>query len=135
MAKIMIYEDSRNSLIERYASLNSEHDVNVRIKGNLLWENLELEKEKYGKIIDLSEAGFDHNKILPLTPKFQEEDADIYFVDGLDGDCFNLLERLPKDKTFLNTGDGYLEREAIKRGYQKQILRNSPKKTIEAILK
>ncbi len=123
MAKVMIYEDEIESLVNRYSSLTKNHDVSVLMVGNIvrfLDDDLE----------ELGEKGFNTSKIKGVffanrigNPNWGEEyveipDADVYFTDGLSGDCFYILKNLPKEKSYLITGDEVIEEKAKEEGYQ-----------------
>jgi hypothetical protein len=134
MAKIMIYEDNESDLINRYSGLTSKHDVHVRA-GKKLWDELVyLRRERETDLDDeLKAAGFDINKICELSDKIEE--ADIYFTDGLSGGCFYWLGKLSAEKIFLNTDNSGIELKAKEKGYEKQILTESPLSLVERLLK
>ncbi len=127
MAKIMIYEDSDRDLIYRYSKLNKNHNVSVCIVGPIA----DFMKEKYSSIPKkLEKKGFNLSQITGTryanrignsvweSEYVEIPEADVYFLDGLGGDCLDLLERLPKDKSYLYTGDEEIELEAKRKGYQ-----------------
>lgn len=113
----MVYEDDPISLVERYSHLNENHEVYVHFAG-LFARYL----NKKGLRNLLKESGFDLKKV---KSSFDEVDwfnsppeADIYFTDGLGGECFDILERLPKERSFLYSGNVVLQKTAKKRGYE-----------------
>jgi len=124
MVKILIYEDSESDTRSRYAYLTKEHDVHVRCFPESPLVGFQRDK--------LEKAGFKPENIREGHKGVGEERADIYFVDGLDGDCIHLLSQLPKERTFLNTDDKNLEERAEEQGFQ--ILRVSPKDTIARLM-
>ena len=124
MARVMIYEDSKEDLIERYEDLPRLHDVSVRSLDNRDWS---VDEAPFRK------AGFDLSKIRDYDPTEEIVGADIYFVDGLNGICFNILPRLPRERTFLNTGHHSIRESAKKQGYQ--ILETTPEEAIQRVLK
>jgi hypothetical protein len=108
MAKIMIYEDDPRDLVSRYSSLNENHDVHVRLT------SIYNEDE-------IREAGFDFSKIEKIIiDDLPEEmpEADVYFTDGLVGNCFKILEKLPKERSYLLTDHGFYRMIAKNEGYQ-----------------
>ena len=48
---------------------------------------------------------------------FSQESADVYFLDGLRGHCLEIIEKLPKEKAFINTDSNSIIQEAKQRGY------------------
>ena len=116
MAKIVVYEDSPTDAVIRYGPVARAHDVTVYIHNlSSLFHN--------GKLSDLdasdfTDEGFDPDKIKQLQPEEPIEDADLYFVDGLQGYCFTQLEKLPKSKTYLASGNIAIQSEAKSRGYK-----------------
>jgi|WetSurMetagenome_2_1015567.scaffolds.fasta_scaffold985311_2 hypothetical protein len=120
MAKVMIYEDEFRALFNRYSDLVDNHDVSVCMVGR----DVRL-LGAYSK--SLQESGFDNSKVKGIIdiksepkPNWVQNPpkADIYFMDGLNGDCFHILKFLPKDKTYLFTGDSDVIERAKKEGYK-----------------
>jgi len=127
MAKITVYEDDIDDLIDRYGALNKAHEVHVRADGNLCADL----SEQWARS-DLLAAGFVGDRIgVWVRSQRQPEESDVYFLDGLKGGCFTLLGQLPKDKTFLNTTNGELLERARKREYGDQVLTSSVEEAIE----
>jgi len=112
MAKIMIYEDSDMDLIGRYADLNKKHDVSVCL----------VDYNKNSPLFNsLKGYGFDLNKITYAKRVLDIKEipqADVYFTDGLGWDVLNLLNKLPKNKTYLLTADEDLQKKAKEKGYK-----------------
>ena len=106
MAKIVVYEDGYMDLIDRYAHLTKEHDIHVRHPTH----HIEFERpERY------RQHGFNPDNFKAFgNPK--EDDADLYFLDGLRGLCFQFATELPKDKTFIYSDSREIEDEARKIG-------------------
>jgi len=105
MAKIVIFEDSHMDIYYRYAKL---------IRGS--------KEHEFHLYALFHERNFDDMKSLgfkSITDGIHEDiiEADFYFIDGLEGDCFYLLRRLPRKKTFLISGDPYLCKDAKSEGY------------------
>mgnify|MGYP001591684168 CR=1 FL=1 len=121
MVKVVIYEDSEDDLIQRYGSLVRDHEVHVRIK-----KPTSIFPVDRAKII---KAGFVESRI--IEDWFTPIQGDVYFLDGLNGDCLPILERLPRGNSFLNTGTVYLEEEARKRGHV--ILETTPQEAIRSL--
>jgi hypothetical protein len=120
MAKIMIYEDSAVDLIDRYVSLTRDHEVHAIYRGRLpgyVRDSLEVEGFKVGEYKDPS-----------------QESADVFFLDGMRGACFSILEKLPRDRSFLKTHDSGLEMEALKQGYQVLPYGTTPEEAIQQVL-
>ena len=107
MAKIIIYEDDERDLIDRYSKLTKEHDVHIRFT--------QLEEDEIGYRL-LERSGFKRENYMNGYGNPQTENADVYFVDGLKGYCFNILEQLPKDKAFLNSDSGWILKQAQEKG-------------------
>jgi hypothetical protein len=132
MAKIMIYEDEDNALISRYSGLNKNHDVSVCMVGEIA----SIMKDEYSPILDsLEKSGFNLSQIKGAKyPNRIEEipEADVYFTDGLVGDCFGILERLPKNRAYLNTDDNVLQKRAKEEGYN--LVSGDLEKIIEEVL-
>jgi len=101
MAKIVVYEDSENDAINRYSSLVDRHEVHIRIPGSPMY-GLECRRE-------LEEAGFEPELIHGDYGEPGEEIADVYFVDGLGGDCVSILRELPREKSCLYSDDRNIE--------------------------
>ena|SRR3989344_946745 len=113
MAKVLIYEDGEDDLIARYASLTSQHDVHVRHDprgdfgpSSLKWENERFRKHGFNP--DYFQNGYGNPK---------EESADVYFVDGLKGYCFEILKNLPRDRAFINTDSPSIVDEAKQKDF------------------
>lgn len=106
MAKICIVEDKVSDLLRRYRFLaNIEHEKYVVFWGMLSQEELtDINQEIHPIEIthDLS--------ALP--------EADIYFMDGLERNCYRLAKRVGKNKTYIYSGSKVILDEANKAGYR-----------------
>jgi len=124
MAKVMIYEDGFGDLISRYRRLVKDHDVHVRHCPDMDMSPFLLKEltEDYG---------FNGDNIVRGFGDPGSENADIYFVDGLKGRCFDILELLPKDRAYLNSDDTTLVSRVRERGFQ--VLRTSPERAVKEI--
>ena len=128
--KIVILEDDESDLIKRYSSFNNlENEVHVYINS-----------KRFTK--ELKEAGFTNiHTGLPkklLSEKFLNEmntknrirqgalilneetpvEGDVYYSDGLNGECFEFLYSLPKEKVNVCSGSAWIIREAESLGYK-----------------
>lgn len=115
MAKVIVYEDSVDDFIDRYQSLTGAHDVHLRAEGMLrgLFGEEHMRDFQLDKLVN---AGFSRENV-GLGDVDNIEDADVYFVDGLMGNCFAYLNVLPKDRTFLNSGDPFIVGDARAKGF------------------
>ncbi|HLD77420.1 MAG TPA: hypothetical protein VJB16_00180 [archaeon] len=110
--KIVIYPDSVQCLLERYTRLTDEQEVHVRglgVPGDYAscrqhWERLEA-------------AGFRRELFQEGIGDPSSERADRYYVDGLQGRCFAILDQLPKEKCILVTDDFHIADRGRERGY------------------
>ncbi|MBU0466119.1 MAG: hypothetical protein KJ718_06375 [Nanoarchaeota archaeon] len=107
MAKVIIYEDEEKSVCRRYKGLLEGHDVHLR----LCWLGR-------ADLHFLMEQGFPEQNIRNEFGDSRQEKADVYFVDGLDGECFDILPKLPKKCSFLHSGNERIRDEARRQGYQ-----------------
>lgn len=116
MGTVVIYEDSPLDLESRYAALAREHEVyaflvddpRVGPRTEILW-NASLEA--------LARAGFTRENIVRGLPETHPT-ADVYFVDGMYGRCFDILQQLPKERTYVNSGSVPVLERAEREGYQ-----------------
>jgi len=122
MAKVMVFEDNETDLVMRYYRLTRNHDVHVRF-------DIPRRSRESVLLAELASRGFQAKK---LDWDEEPEQADIYFVDGLDGHFFNILEKLPKDRAFLNSNNPYLMDDARAEGYQ--VLETTPEQAIEQVM-
>ena len=110
--KIAIFEDSFQDLKRRYGGLVENYELLIHFYGfdynpkNTIWS------PTLGKRIPmfefmLREDGFKEFSITEDFPRTLREipQADLYFTDGLEGDCFSLLELLPADRSFAYTNN------------------------------
>lgn len=115
MAKICIIEDSDKDLVKKYGSLKgSSHEVRVVFVNptlstpNIEWLKGSLERDGFKEVVfykgEPSEADIPQ--------------ADIYFCDGLGGECYDFADRLGKDKTFFYTNSNIINETAPGRGYK-----------------
>ena len=128
--KIVILEDDENDLIKRYSSFNSlENEVHVYLNSNHFTK--ELKKAGFTNIHTglpkklLSEKFLNEmntkNRIRQRDLILNEEtpvEGDVYYSDGLNGDCFEFLQSLPKEKVKVCSGSGWIIREAHTKGYK-----------------
>lgn len=125
MTKVIIYEDNAYDLVGKYFGLSKEkYDIHVRFgfmnhPGNV------------GVLELLASKGFNNVKDLDFDSAFEE--ADVYFVDGLKGYCFEVLRQLPRERSFLFSGDSDLVNEAKKQGYQ--TIEHTLERTLDKLLK
>lgn len=115
MVNVMIYEDSVEDLIERYVSLISNHNVFVWIKEFSQSRLCDFYKESIAK------AGFRAENVkedVECDWFANPPQAEVYFIDGLKNKCFDLLSKLPANRTYLNTDNEHLQAEARKQGFQ-----------------
>jgi len=118
MAKVVIFEDSIGLAIERYKRLVKDHDVHVFM--------LIDRKDFDADLSLLIWNGFKETQVYPGILDEEIMDADVYFVDGLEGKCFDLLPRLPKEKTYLVTMNENYEERAVSEGYNVALEREIP---------
>ncbi len=120
MVKICVIEDNERDLIERYSKLtNTPNDVHVILDDIVLFDygakrDMEGAKRRVNK--HLSEAGFDINK-LSYDIENPMADADVYFCDGLKGLCFNLADKLSKERVYIYSDSLRVLEQAKKEGY------------------
>lgn len=107
MAKIIVYEDEYMDLIDRYSHLTNGHDIHVRHPNG----HPEFERpERYRK------HGFNPDNFRSFGYDDPKEEADIYFLDGLRGLCFQFATKLPKDRTFIYSSSEEVNSEAKRIG-------------------
>jgi len=107
MAKVMIYEDDVDGALGRYEDLIGKHEVHIRLDG--LGDKA---------VRDLVSFGFPEGNIRDELGDPSQESADVYFVDGLNGKCFDVLSKLPRDNSFLNSSNRDYQERAKREGYQ-----------------
>lgn len=134
MAKVMVYEDDVNDLIRRYSGLTSSHDVHVRHSVEVKDPCSPLAEEWTASWVvkRFENNGFNVANFREGYDSPESEVADVFFVDGLGGRGLSILERLPRDKAFLNTDSQSTEKAAQEKGYQ--ILSGSPEEAIVKVL-
>ena len=110
MARICIVEDSLDAAKRRYGFLaKTLHEVHV------VFDNTEV-NSRYVDIL-WPAAGFDLNRVrYGLEGNFP--DADLYFVDGLKGDCFRIIDKVGKDRAYINSSDFQILARAEDEGYK-----------------
>ena len=109
MAKIIIYEDLLLDLIWRYSDLTREHEIHGRLV------HPESIRPWTGK--ELVNCGFDPKNFRDISPDlYKKEKADLYLLDGLDGDCFRLIKKLPKNRTYINSNSPEINKRARELG-------------------
>lgn len=124
---ITIFEDSPEDLIRRYSNLTKDNKVKVYLDQDSI-ESLVFSKgyehlttlQTWDLATRLTLLGFDTE--LTIFPGFFWEkrtlDSDLYFIDGLNGNCLPCLEYLPIEKTYLVSGNPMIEEEVRKHGYK-----------------
>jgi hypothetical protein len=122
--KIVIFEDDSGDFNRRYGAATRGHDVTAYATGYFEMEEIEHREDIKSMLEEgiinkdeFDEMSEDSKKIYLGIPQ-EIPDADFYFTDGLNGDCFSILEKLPKDRSYLVSGDSGLREEAISLGYQ-----------------
>lgn len=137
MAKVIVYEDSFDDWRKRYGSVSKNHDLHlVAVAIPHLKSEIEFLRSKDSQWLK-TEAGYNLNpdNITEFRNPHTPEQADIYFVDGLRGDCFEIMDLLPKDRTFLYTDDSSIQDAAREQGREAQILRGSPEDLVARLTK
>lgn len=109
MAKVLIYEDSELDAVNRYGRLTVDHDVHLRIQPLLFGEP---------DMRALEKAGFNPENIKKGFGDIGQATADVYFVDGLEGQYKRIMEQLPLEKAFLNSGSPSLVKATKEQGFQ-----------------
>lgn len=113
MTEIVIFEDDIDDLILRYMGLVKPHDVHVfLLEGKDSDFSFESDQEY------LEECGFQKSQIYQGPPREEIIPADVYFLDGLNRRCFEILEKLPPEKAFLVTGNYLIKEEAKQKNFQ-----------------
>jgi len=115
MAKILIYEDSAQDICSRYGALLREHDVSIRYmkKGARRYQfNFTTFEEPI-----LDEAGFKDVRLIDSRSRIPEEEADVFFCDGLEGRFQNVLDKLPRSRAFLHSSNPEYMMEAEQQGF------------------
>lgn len=128
MAKICIIEDNYEDLTRRYGFLTkSAHEIQVVLDRHV--------KEDW---LDefLTESGFNpQNVSYGLFRTLENPDlvprADLYFCDGLNGNCFYVADKVGKDKTWILTSDLNTEERAQEEGYN--VVKGSLEKILEKL--
>lgn len=124
MVHILIFEDSEDDLIRRYSEIASRYDVYVKCTSEpWISEHLDLDK--------LENAGFKRTNVqeIDLGVGFKSldlsklQDFDLYLLDGLGGECFTIINQLPREKCYIHTSSWDLQDKAEEQGYQ--LLRGS----------
>ena len=120
MKKICVIEDSEKDLIERYSKLvETPNDIYIVLDDVVLFDygaNRDMEGAKRRVNKHLSEAGFDINK-LSYDLENPPTDADVYFCDGLKNYCFDLANKLGKEKVFIYSDNLRIMEQAKKEDY------------------
>lgn len=111
MAKIIIYEDNLRDAMLRYHRLTPQHEVHIRYLGGGPKLQFDFDCEK------LSKSGFNPDNIKAEYGTPKKESADIYFLDGTLGHCFNIIKNLPRSQAFINSSDPSIIREAKEKGF------------------
>jgi len=116
MAKIVIYEDERTDLVNRYASLLKQHEVWAFLLEDAGSRESRTPSQFETTVRLLEAEGFDRARIQGELPILHPE-ADAYFLDGLNGQCLGILPYLPKERTYINSGSAWVRNEVMKMGY------------------
>jgi len=134
--KICVIEDNERDLIQRYSKIaRTPNDVYVLLDDGILFDygaKRDMERAKARVNKHLSEAGFDTSK-LGFFKSYDIEnpviDADIYFCDGLKNYCFELADKLGKEKVYIYSDSSRILEQAKEQGY------NTVKGALEDIIK
>jgi hypothetical protein len=117
MAKVCIIEDDYFDLVKRYDVLiSTSHDIHIVLNECVLSScrhDKDGGKARIGKRI--SNVGFNPENLV-YGFKNTPTDADIYFCDGLRGECLILAERLGRERVYINTTNEDLRESAEKMG-------------------
>ncbi|MFH1840306.1 MAG: hypothetical protein ABH849_04105 [Nanoarchaeota archaeon] len=117
MVKICVIEDYVRDIIERYGGLTESENV----------VSVVFIDEAYGDAThrrvtrrSLVEAGFDPDKVHSYDDVRDCEfpEAEVYFCDGLRGACFEIADKLGKDRVYINTTNMGIEDRAEEEGYK-----------------
>jgi len=113
MAKVLVFEDHLGDLQFRYRSLTKKHSVGVRL----------FRKVKKSDIAKLAKEGFERGNIKEGFDHNEDYRADVYFLDGLDGDWIGIasrlgqLQKVDKERIYVNSSSSSIEGDARQRGY------------------
>jgi len=133
-AKIIVYEDNEQDLITRYSCLTERpdrYDVHIRHPLKPIMPTSAQAGEWNPK--KFSKHGFNPDNFQEGYWLREGETADVYFLDGLGGYCFTLLEEgLPRDRTFIYSGDDNIIDQARREGYN--VVDDSVDKIVATIL-
>lgn len=110
MARIGIIEDSDYDASERYKSILTENEVYL-----VLIDQTTREKEVAQK--SLQRKGFDMTRFYFELDQMPT-DLDVYFCDGLKGQCLEVANRFGKERTYIQTSSHHIEEQASQRGYK-----------------
>ena len=109
MPHITIIDENERNVVHRYSSIAktlAPEEVQVVLVGY-------SERNIFARP-ELAKKGFRNvNFGLENIPQ-----ADIYFCDGLKGDCFEIADRLGKEKTYIYSNDDYVNDRANREGYK-----------------
>ena len=98
--KIVVYEDHWSDVRRRYKPFIGGHDFEIYVHLNT--------DERFNRALEyLTENGFP-SEIIHFGIPQETPEADLYFCDGLNGYALKVLPKLPKDKSFLLSGDDCL---------------------------
>src|SRR3989344_7887486 len=109
--KIAIFEDGWDDLIDRYSPISGkEFRLIIYYASGISLTTKYLNA-------DLRLKGFENFTLKSGLPSNEEiPKADLYFLDGLRGDCFGLLEALPKKRSFVYTNNPVIRDELLSQG-------------------
>jgi len=115
MAKVVVFEDFTFDLIRRYSEITRDHEVHVRLADRITDSQAR-------------EAGFDPSNVIIVEKDSTNQNlyfdperdliGEVYFLDSLDGDFLEIIDKLPKDRAFLNSGSKFDREMAERLGYQ-----------------
>ena len=110
--KIAIFEDNIDDIMSRYYPAFKRNELVVHYSFSGTLGEKEYVKDRLSSVKNCSLiAGIPRDK--DRLPK-----ADLYFSDGLDGECFGLLAMLPRERTFLYSHSPSIIEEAKTNGYR-----------------
>ena len=117
MAKIAICEDSTFDIVNKYGFLcRSAHDVHI------YWYDARILDPMKGALYS---QGFKddnmHDGVFSAEMFSEISSADLIFMDGLKGNCFEIIDGIPKSeryKIFVVTGSEEIRIEALIRSIQ-----------------
>jgi len=126
MAKIIVCEDGYNDLLERYKRLGpAGHDVYAYLYDRFNGVFFEDPQTHTVSLTEKFAKFYESAQFKEVRPYADFRDAlrvgnipaaDWYCLDGLNGDCLQLAEKLPQEKVLLVSGDPDIRRKGKKKG-------------------